>query len=103
MAKLLLQKQSHLSYGMNLSFFLFSYILRTARGFEKKTKIWGEARYLHPIDYCLYLWCTKRVKSSDTGRPLFKKYGSTCKYTGRSVFYQSTRIYGSYSKIRVDI
>ena len=65
--------------------------------------MWGEARYLHPIDYCLYLWCTKRVKSTDTGRPLFQKYGSTLKYTGRSVFYQSTRIYGSYSKIRVDI
>ena len=102
MAKLLLQKQSHLC--MNL-IFLFSYILRTARGFEKKkkTKMWDEARYLHPIDYCLYLWCTKRVKSTDTGRPLFQQYGSTRKYTGRSVFYQSTRIYGSYNKIRVDI
>ena len=107
MAKLLLQKQSHLC--MNLIFFLFSYILRTARGFEKKkkkkkkTKMWGEARYLHPIDYCLYLWCTKRVKSTDTDRPLFQKYGSTRKYKGRFVFYQSTRIYGSHSKIRVDI
>ena len=103
MAKLLLQKQSHL--WMNLIFFLFSYNLRTARDFEKKTKMWGEARYLHPIDYCLYLWRTKRVKSTDTGRPLFQQYGSTRKYTGRSVLYQSiyTRIYGSYSKIRVDI
>ena len=36
MAKLLLQKQSHLC--VNLIFFLFSYILRTARGFEKKKK-----------------------------------------------------------------
>ena len=35
MAKLLLQKQSHLY--MNWIFFLFSYILRTARGFETKT------------------------------------------------------------------
>ena len=47
MARLLLQKQSHLC--MNLFFFLFSYILRTARGLKKKTKMWGEARYLLPI------------------------------------------------------
>ena len=23
------------------------------------------------------LWCTKRVKSTDAGRPVFQKYGST--------------------------
>ena len=105
MAKLLLQKQSHLSYGMNLLLFFFcsAISLGLPEVLKKKTKVWGEARYLHPIDYCLYLWCTKRVKSTDTGRPLFQKYGSTLKDTGRSVFYQSTRIYGSYSKIRVDI
>ena len=103
MAKLLLQKQSHLSYGMKLSFFCSAISLGLPEVLKKKTKMWGEARYLHSIDYCLYLWCTKRVKSTDTGRPLFQKYGSTRKYAGRSVFYQPTRIYGSYSKIRVDI
>ena len=106
MAKLLLQKQSHLY--MNWIFFCSAIslglpdVLKKNKK-KKNTKMWGEARYLHPIDYCLYLWSTKRVKSTDTGRPLFQKYGSTRKYTGRSVFYQSTRIYGSYSKIRVDI
>ena len=32
------------------------------------------------------LWCTKRVKSTDAGRPVFQKYGSTRKFTGRPVF-----------------
>ena len=32
-----------------------------------------------------YLWCTKRVKNTDTGRPVFQKYGPTRKNTGRPV------------------
>ena len=70
------------------------------------------------------IWCTKRVKSTDTGRPVFQKYGSTRKNTGRPVNlrvdpyfrYGSTRIfagrpvflridpyfYGSTRIIRVD-
>ena len=74
MAKLLLQKQSHLC--MNLIFFCSAISLGLPEVLKKKTKMWGEARYLHPIDYCLYLWCTKRVKSTDTDRPLFQQYGS---------------------------
>ena len=35
--------------------------------------------------YHTFLWCTKRVKSTDTGRPVFQKYGSTRKNTGRPV------------------
>ena len=99
MAKLLLQKQSHLSYGMNLFFFCSAISLGLP---EKKAKMWGEARYLHPIDYCLYLWCTKRVKSTNTGRPYFKNTGRPVKirvdpyftsllaFTGRTVKYEST-------------
>ena len=87
MAKLLLQKQSHLY--MNLIFFCSAISLGLPEVLKQKqqknTKMWGEARYLHPIDYCLYLWCTKRVKSTDTGQPLFQKYGSTRKYTDRTV------------------
>ena len=57
------------------------------------------------------LWCTKRVKSTDTGRPVFQKYGSTRKNTGRPVNlrvdpyfrYGSTRIFaGRPVNIRVD-
>ena len=59
----------------------------------------------------LILWCTKRVKSTDTGRPVFQKYGSTRKNTGRPVNlrvdpyfrYGSTRIFaGRPVNIRVD-
>ena len=47
------------------------------------------------------IWCTKRVKSTDTGRPVFQKYESTRKNTGRPVNlrvdpyfrYGSTRIF----------
>ena len=102
MAKLLLQKQSHLC--MNLIFFCSAISLGLPEVLKKKkkTKMWGEARYLHPIDYCLYLWCTKRVKSTDTGRPLFQKSGrpvnirvdsyctSLLAFTGRTVKYEST-------------
>ena len=57
------------------------------------------------------LWCTKRVKSTDSGRPVFQKYGSTRKNTGRPVNlrvdpyfrYGSTRIFaGRPVNIRVD-
>ena len=57
------------------------------------------------------LWCTKRVKSTDTGRPVFQKYGSTRKNTGRPVNlrvdpyfrYGSTRIFaGRPVFLRVD-
>ena len=59
----------------------------------------------------LYVWCTKRVKSTVTGRPVFQKYGSTRKNTGRPVNlrvdpyfrYGSTRIFaGRPVNIRVD-
>ena len=50
------------------------------------------------------VWCTKRVKTTDTGRPVFQTYGSTRKNTGRPVNYTSTRIYGSTRifELRVD-
>ena len=56
------------------------------------------------------MWCTKRVKSTDTGRPVFQKYGSTRKNTGRPVnlrvdpyFCGSTRTYtGRPVFLRVD-
>ena len=59
----------------------------------------------------ILLWCTKRVKSTDTGRPVFQKYGSTRKKTGRPVNlrvdpyfrYGSTRIFaGRPVFLRVD-
>ena len=70
---------------------------------------------LYGIYWLKCIWCTKRVKSTDTGRPVFQKYGSTrkftgrpvflrvdpyicgstCIFTGRPVFYESTCIYGS--------
>ena len=62
-----------------------------------------------------YLWCTKRVKSTDTGRPAFLKYGSPRKNTGRPVnirvdpyftgllaFTGRPVIYGSTRILRVD-
>ena len=62
--------------------------------------------------YLNILWCTKRVKSTDTGRPVFQKYGSTRKNTGRPVNlrvdpyfrYGSTRIFAGRPvfQIRVD-
>ena len=56
------------------------------------------------------VWCTKRVKSTDTDRPVFQKYGSTRKSTGRRVNlrvdpyfrYGTTRIFaGRPVNIRV--
>ena len=53
MAKLLLQKQSHLC--MNLIFFCSAIFIGLPEVLKKKkTKMWGEARYLHPIDYYLF-------------------------------------------------
>ena len=58
-----------------------------------------------------FIWCTKRVKSTETGRPVFQKYGSTRKNTGRPVHirvdpyfrYGSTRIFaGRPVYLRVD-
>lgn len=71
----------------------------------------------------MYLWCTKRVTSTDTSRPIFQKYGSTsgftsrpvnpsrpvkygltCKYTCRPVFLQVDPYYtGRPEFLRVDL
>ena len=95
MARLLLQKQSHLC--MNLIFFCSAISYGLPEVCRKKLKCGVRLDI-----YCLYLWCTKRVKSTDTGRPLFQKYGSTRKdtgdpyftsllaFTGRTVKYEST-------------
>ena len=46
----------------------------------------------------LYLWCTKRVKSTDTGRPVFQKYGPTRKKYLFSFVVLATRISGWMNK-----
>ena len=102
MAKLLLQKQSHLSYGMNF-FFLFSYILRTARGFEKKKLKCGVR-----LDICIrsitaYICGVPRGSKApirvdpyfkNTGRPVNIRvdpyFTSLLAFTGRTVKYEST-------------
>ena len=44
---------------------------------------WNITKYEQTLTY---VWCTKRVNSTDTGRPVFQEYGSTRKFTGRPVF-----------------
>ena len=67
MAKLLLQNQSPL--GMKFKFSCSAISLGLTEVLKISLKMGVGARYLHPIGYYLYLWCTKRVKSTDTGRP----------------------------------
>ena len=102
MAKLLLQKQSHLSYGMNLSFFCLAISLGLPEVLKKKLKCGVR------LDICIrsitaYICGVPRGSKApirvdpyfkNTGRPVNIRvdpyFTSLLVFTGRTVKYEST-------------